>query len=91
MLNRVPFNRSINRPLLLLGGERKLVILSGVLAFMLFLSDISLLKFILAFLLWIGAMSLLRLMAKRDPQLSKIYLRRLKYKAYYPAHSRLFK
>jgi type IV secretion system protein TrbD len=90
-LRHLPFSRSLNRPLLLLGGERKPVILFAVMALLLFLSDISPVKFVLALLLWSFAVGLLRLMAKIDPSLSQVYLRRLKYQAFYPALSRAFK
>jgi len=90
-LRYLPFSRSLNRPLLLLGGERKPVILFAVMALLLFLSDISPVKFVLALLLWSFTMGLLRLMAKIDPSLSQVYLRRLKYQAFYPALSRAFR
>jgi type IV secretion system protein VirB3 len=31
------------------------------------------------------------MMAKADPQMSKVYLRQLQYQAYYPARSRPFR
>jgi type IV secretory pathway TrbD component len=88
-LRRIPFPRTLHRPNLLLGGERKLVILLGVIAFGLILSDISPFKIILGLGIWSIGLALLRLMAKADPQLSQVYLRRLKYQRYYPAQSRV--
>ena len=87
-LRRTPFPRALHRPNLLLGGERRLVIITAALALGLFLSDISLLKGILALVSWTMALAVLRLMAKIDPQLSQIYLRYLKYRKFYPAQSR---
>lgn len=87
-LRVIPFAHALHRPNLLLGGERKLVILSGIISFGLILSDISFLKFILAFGIWTVCIAILRLMAKHDPDLSKVYLRRLKYQAFYSAQSR---
>ncbi len=89
-LRHLPFSRSLNRPLHLLGGERKPVIIAALLALLLFLSDISLLKLVLAIVIWSVSMAVLRLMAKADPALSQVYFRRLKYKAYYPALSRAY-
>jgi type IV secretion system protein TrbD len=88
-LRRIPFSRVLHRPNLLLGGERQWVILLGVLASGLILSDIAPLKIILGITLWSVGLSLLRLMAKVDPDLSQVYFRRLKYKRFYPAQSRV--
>ena len=38
--------------------------------------------------IWIGVVGLLRMMAKADPQMSRIYLRHIAYRAYYPPRSR---
>lgn len=87
-LNHTPFSPALNRPHLLLGGERKLVILVIVSALIVILSDISVVKIALGLLLWLVSVALLRRMAKYDPDLSAIYLRRVRYQAYYPAQSR---
>jgi len=90
-LREIPVSSSLNRPILLLGAERKPVIFTLVLTSLLILSDISLFKIILGMVFCAFAMGLLRLMAKADPHLIQIYLRRLKYKAFYPACSRAIK
>ena len=38
--------------------------------------------------LWIGLIRLLRGAAKIDPQMSKVYIRPLRFKRFYPAFSR---
>lgn len=88
-LNIIPFDRVLYRPHLTLGGERHLVIVSATLCFCLFLSDINLVKGLAALLIWTLSVAIFRLMGKIDPYLSLIYLRSLKYRAFYPAHSRL--
>ena len=90
-LRQIPVSSSLNRPILLLGAERKPVIIILVLTALMILSDISLFKILLGLVFWAFAMGLLRLMAKVDPHLIQIYLRRLKYKAFYPACSRAVK
>jgi type IV secretory pathway TrbD component len=90
-LRQIPVSSSLNRPILLLGAERKPVIIVMVLTGLLILSDISVFKLVLAFVFWVIAMGLLRLMAKADPHLIQIYVRRLKYKTFYPACSRAIK
>ena len=39
---------------------------------------------------WFGALAALRAMAKVDPLLSKVYLRHIRYRSYYPAHATIF-
>ena len=38
--------------------------------------------------IWAGLIGVFRMMAKADPQMSKVYLRQLNYAAYYPPRSR---
>jgi type IV secretory pathway TrbD component len=87
-LRRLPFSRTLHRPNLLLGGERPWVIMLGVIAAGLILSDISVLKILVGVGVWTIGLALLRQMAKADPYLSQIYFRRLKYRRFYPAQSR---
>ena len=87
-LRQIPFSRTLHRPNLLLGGERPWVILLGVIAAGLILSDISVLKILLGLGIWTVGLGLLRQMAKADPYLSQVYFRRLKYRRFYPAQSR---
>jgi len=46
--------------------------------------------FILGVTIWIILSMLLRMMAKADPMMSKVYLRQLKYRDFYIAHSTPF-
>jgi type IV secretion system protein TrbD len=89
-LKRKTFASSLNRPILLLGGERKPVIASALLSLLMVLSDpLNVFRDLIAFGIWLLLIGALRLMAKADPCLIKIYMARLKYKAYYPAVSRV--
>lgn len=87
-LRKLSVSNSLTQPVLLLGGERKPVIITFVLFFIIVLSDISILKAFLGFSFLTISLAILRLMAKRDPQLIRIYLRRLQYQPFYPAFSR---
>ena len=75
------------RPLLLLGGERTLVLCSGVIAGALVLSfgDLALAGVGIAF--WIVILAVLQRMAKHDPELSRVYMRHLNKRLFYPARS----
>lgn len=89
-LRTIPIRRSGNRPNLFMGGDRELVMFSGLLAFALIFSAFELKATIFGVILWVFALFALRLMAKNDPQLRLVYLRHRKYKGYYPARSTPF-
>jgi type IV secretion system protein VirB3 len=85
---RIAIHRSLNRPHLLLGAERGLVLLTGVMtAVLLFSGSISVLTAILAVLFWSCSFWALVRMGKADPQMSRVYQRHVRYRSYYAAHS----
>ncbi|WP_339145293.1 conjugal transfer protein TrbD, partial [Pseudoalteromonas galatheae] len=86
-LRTIPIRRVGNRASLFLGGDRELVMFSGLLAFALIFSAQELRATIVGILLWTVSLYLLRLMAKADPMLRHVYLRLRRYKQYYPARS----
>jgi type IV secretion system protein TrbD len=81
---RIPVHRSLNRPHLLLGGERELVQFSGLIAIFIVLSAMTLLSVACGFVFWTLAMAILIRMGRTDPQLSKVYQRHIRYRPYYP-------
>lgn len=89
---RIPIHRSLNRPHMLIGGERELVQFSGLIAALIILSAMSLISLVCGLLFWTLAMAVLIRMGRADPQLSKVYQRHIRYKPYYPpktgAHAR---
>lgn len=90
-LRTIPIRRAGNRPNLFMGGDRELVMFSGLLAFALIFSAQEWKAIIFGLLLWFTSLYLLRLMAKSDPDMRKVYMRHRKYKAYYPARSTPFR
>lgn len=84
-LRTIPIRRAGNRDNLFMGGDRELVMFSGLLAFALIFSAQELRATVIGLLLWFGALFACRLMAKSDPKLRFVYLRHRKYKGYYPA------
>jgi type IV secretory pathway TrbD component len=90
-LRKIPIRRAGNRDNLFMGGDRELVMFSGVLAFALIFSAQELRATIFGLLLWFGALFALRLMAKADPKMRPVYLRQRRYKTYYPARSTFFR
>ncbi len=86
-LRKIPIRRAGNRENLFMGGDRELVMFSGLLAGALIFSAQELRATIFGLFLWFGALFTLRLMAKSDPKLRHVYLRHRLYKVYYPARS----
>jgi len=85
---RLAIHRSLNRPHLLLGAERSLVLLAGVVtATLLFSGNISLPSILLAVVFWSTSFWGLVGMAKADPQMSRVYQRHIRYHAYYGARA----
>ena len=90
-LRRTPFHRVLHRPSLFLGGERELVLMTAIIAGALAVTGQNAPSFVVATLLWFGCIGIFRAMAKADPQMSKVYLRQLKFRGYYPARSRPYR
>tara|TARA_B110000211_G_C14082695_1_gene555322 strand:+ start:985 stop:1230 length:246 start_codon:yes stop_codon:yes gene_type:complete len=70
-----------------MGGDRELVMFTGLLAFALVFSAQELRATLVGIALWFISLWLFRLMAKSDPLMRRVYLRHRKYNAYYPAKS----
>ncbi len=87
-IRRIPLHRSLLRPILLAGGERKWVMTNYTLiATLLFGAGISWLTIITVMILaTIGHIVLVKF-ANYDPQLSLIYSRYRRYCDWYPAQS----
>ena len=85
----MPFHQSANRPHLLLGGDRELVLVSGVLAAMLIFAVMTWWSMIAGLVLWLAAVAVLARMGKVDPLLRHVYIRHVRYRPFYPAKSRL--
>ncbi|GAW47588.1 conjugal transfer protein TrbD [Vibrio sp. 1733] len=90
-LRTIPIRRAGNRANLFMGGDRELVMFSGLLAAALIFSAQEIRATVFGICLWWGALFVCRLMAKSDPKLRHVYLRHRIYKAYYPARSTPFR
>ena len=90
-LRTIPIRRAGNRDNLFMGGDRELVMFSGLMAFALIFSAQELRATVIGLLLWFGASFACRLMAKSDPKLRRVYLRSRRYQRYYPARSTPFR
>ncbi len=82
-------HQSANRPNLLLGCDRELVLVMVMIAGGLAFSLASWWGIGLAAVLWVGSVGALQRMGKADPLLRPVYLRHIRYLHYYPAKSGL--
>ena len=86
----IPIHSSVNKPNLLLGGDRELVMFTALMAAALIFTAQEGAAAIFGVMLWVSVLYLLRLMGKADPQMRHVYLRHRRYTAYYPARSTPF-
>lgn len=87
-LRETPTHRSLYRPNLVAGGERELMLFSGALAAAVGITSQTLVAIVFSAAFWIVAAWGLRRMARADPMMSKVYMRQLRYRAYYAHRSR---
>ncbi|WP_010655132.1 conjugal transfer protein TrbD [Fluoribacter dumoffii] len=90
-LRTIPIRRCGNRPSLFMGGDRELVMFSGLLSTILIFAAQDWLAAFAGLIMWFLSLKGLRLMAKSDPYMRAIYLRQRRYQAYYSARSTPFK
>jgi type IV secretion system protein VirB3 len=82
-----PIYRALHRPKLILGGEREVVLVGGLLAAGTAMVGLTLPALVVGGVIWALTISAARLMAKADPQMSRVYFRHLRFQRYYPARS----
>ena len=80
-------HQSCNRPNLLLGGDRELVLLSAVLSAMLAFAIATWWGAVSGIVLWIFAIAVLNRLGKADPLMRQTYVRHIRYQSFYPAKS----
>lgn len=90
-LRTIPIRRAGNRHNLFMGGDRELVMFSGLLAAILVFAAQDWRAFVIGIALWFVSLWTLRLMAKADPMMRQVYLRQRRYKPYYPARATPFR
>lgn len=91
-LRQVSIRQSLIRPMELMGGERELVLISGILSvglgFAMMGSFGITIGGVTGSVLYIILMFVVLRMGKSDLQLSRVFSRHLKYRSYYPARGR---
>ena len=89
-LQRVEIYGALNKPNLIFGCDRELILMTGVIAFALVFSGMTIVSTIVGIILLLFNGFFLRLMAKSDPLMRFIFMRQLKYKKFYLARSTPF-
>ena len=89
-LREVAIHESANRPNQLLGGDRELVLVALLVTVSLSFALATWWGIVLSTVLWVTAVAVLKRMGKADPQLRQVYLRHIRYRAFYPAKSGLY-
>lgn len=86
---QIVIHQSANRPHLLLGGDRELVLFSGLTAACLAFTLATWWGVLLGVVFWLGAIAVVTRMGKADPVMRHVYLRHVRYGSFYPAKSQL--
>ena len=88
---QTPFQRALHRPQQIMDGERELMLFSMLVAGGLIVSAMNFVATIIGLGIWLVCVQGLRMMAKADPDMSKVYVRQLRYGNYYGPYSRPFR
>jgi len=83
----VIIHQSANRPHMLLGGDRELVLFAALLSAMLIFALVTWWAVAAGIALWFLSVAVLSRMGKADPLLRHVYLRHLRYRPFYAAKS----
>ena len=78
---------SLHRPQLLMGGDRELVLLAGLLSGVMAVSVMTMMSFFIAGVSFGAIVVVLARLGKADPLMRKVYSRHIRYKDFYPAKS----
>lgn len=76
----IPVHRSLTRPLLLLGGERELVLMLAIIAGIFIISLFRWWTIAIGVTLWFVGLWALQRMAEKDPNMSKTAVRAIRYR-----------
>jgi type IV secretion system protein VirB3 len=86
----IVIHQSTNRPNLILGGDRELVLVMVMVSVALAFSLASWWGVLLSAALWIASVAVLQRMGKADPLMRQVYFRHIRYRAFYPAKSQIW-
>jgi type IV secretion system protein VirB3 len=85
----IVIHQSANRPHLLLGSDRELVLFAALMSAMLIFALVTWWGIVAGIALWVAAVAALSRMGRSDPLLRQVYLRHVRYRPFYPAKGRI--
>ena len=86
----IPIHEALNRPILMMGGERNLVLMLAIIAGVFIFSLAHVWAAVAGITMWVIGQWGLSRAAAYDPQLSQTGIRAMKYKRHYPAQATPF-
>ena len=89
-MKRTEIVKALTRPILLLGCERIPLILLGTLCSMLVVT-LNLFLTVIALIIFMGGVWGLRKMAKKDPMMTSLYFRHIKFEKIYNARPSIYR
>ncbi|MCT4625649.1 conjugal transfer protein TrbD [Halodesulfovibrio sp.] len=81
----IPVHQSLHRHFLVMGAERDLVMLSALIAILIGMGGFTFPSAIVAAAIWFVSIFILQVMAKADPQMSRVYRRHWDMQDFYEA------
>lgn len=90
-LIKLPVSKVGIRANLFMGGDRELVLTTGLISFALIFATYNFIGIVTGIVLWSVFIGVFRMMAKTDPFLRHVYLKHRLYKSYYPAKTKLIR
>ncbi|WP_139454140.1 conjugal transfer protein TrbD [Campylobacter armoricus] len=89
-LQKIDIYSALNKPNLIFGADRELMLITGLISFALIFTGATLITSVIGITLFFICSLLLRLMAKSDPLMRQIFIRQNKYKKFYYPQSTPF-
>lgn len=86
-MRTIVIHKSLNRKILVMGGDRELVMLSALIALVLGVGGMTIPSGITGLIFWTISLFIFQKMAKEDQQMFQVWLRHRKQQDYYPARS----
>jgi type IV secretion system protein VirB3 len=83
--HEITIHGSLDRPRLILGADRELVLSLGLISAILVFALVTWWGVTLGIFLWLAGVSVLVRLGKVDPLMRHVYLRHVKYQPFYPA------
>jgi len=84
-----PLLQSLSKPILLLGGERENIILLACVSLSLCTVGRDVISLVLAIAVWTIGIMASKMIAKKDPWATKVFLRSLLYRDFYHAREKI--